>query len=71
MTRKEGSQLEDDGLDATVIEDQVAEARAVPRRLRERCRGQGYAWPFVLTAVLVHGEGGGRFDTLHRSMPVD
>ena len=41
------------------------------RRLRERDKGQGYAWPFVLTAVLVRGEDGWRFHTLHWSMPVD
>jgi len=41
------------------------------RRLRERDKGQGYAWPFVLTAVLVRERDGWRFHTLHWSMPVD
>lgn len=41
------------------------------RRLRERHKGKGYAWPFVLTAVLVRENGVWRFHTLHWSMPVD
>jgi hypothetical protein len=41
------------------------------RRLRERHKGTGYAWPFVLTAVLVRAEGQWRFHAIHWSMPVD
>jgi hypothetical protein len=41
------------------------------RRLRERLKGEGHRWPFVLSAVLVCREGGWRFHTIHWSMPVD
>jgi hypothetical protein len=41
------------------------------RRLRERLKGQGHRWPFVLGAVLVHCEDAWRFHTIHWSMPVD
>jgi len=41
------------------------------RRLRERHKGMGHAWPFVLTAVLVRHDDGWRFHTIHWSMPVD
>ena len=41
------------------------------RRLRERLKGKGHTWPFVLTAVLVRAEGQWRFHTIHWSMPVD
>ncbi len=41
------------------------------RRVRERHKGMGHAWPFVLTAVLVRAEGQWRFHTTHWSMPVD
>jgi hypothetical protein len=41
------------------------------RRLRERQKGLGFAWPFVLTAVLVKTKNGWRFHTIHWSMPVD
>jgi hypothetical protein len=41
------------------------------RRLREKQKGIGFAWPFVLTAVLVKTENGWRFHTIHWSMPVD
>lgn len=41
------------------------------RRLRERQKGGGYGWPFVLSAVLVKRDGPWRFHTLHWSMPVD
>ena len=41
------------------------------RRLRERLKGQGFRWPFVLGAVLVRREEGWRFHTIHWSMPVD
>ena len=41
------------------------------RRLWERHRGEGYRWPFVLTAVLVLSETGWRFRQVHFSMPVD
>jgi hypothetical protein len=41
------------------------------RRLRERRKGIGYRWPFVLTAVLVRTASAWRFHTIHWSMPVD
>ncbi len=41
------------------------------RRLRERQKGMGYKWPFVLTAVLINSSGKWRFSTIHWSMPVD
>jgi hypothetical protein len=41
------------------------------RRLRERHKGRGHAWSFVLTAVLVRTEGKWQFHTIHWSMPVD
>jgi hypothetical protein len=41
------------------------------RRLRERDKGQGHVWPFVLTAVLLREKDGWRFHMLHWSMPVD
>jgi hypothetical protein len=41
------------------------------RRLRERQKGKGYGWPFVLSAVLVNREAAWRFHTIHWSMPVD
>jgi len=41
------------------------------RRLRERQKGVGYEWPFVLTAVLVQTDDAWRFHTIHWSVPVD
>lgn len=41
------------------------------RRLRERSKGQGHAWPFTFVAVLVKLDGAWRFHTIHWSMPVD
>ncbi|MDX1435605.1 MAG: nuclear transport factor 2 family protein [Anaerolineales bacterium] len=41
------------------------------RRLRERHKGEGHAWPLVLTAVLIMEQGNWRFHTIHWSMPVD
>lgn len=41
------------------------------RRLRERHLGEGYKWPFVLTAVLANSRGEWRFTAIHWSMPVD
>ena len=41
------------------------------RRLRERYKGTGHAWPFVLTAVVIRAQDGWRFHTMHWSMPVD
>ena len=41
------------------------------RRLRERLKGVGYQWPFVISAVLQKEEGQWRFHTIHWSMPVD
>lgn len=54
------------------LDDRLMEATHYGmRRLRERHRGKGHAWPFVLTAVLVREERAWRFHTLHWSMPVD
>jgi hypothetical protein len=41
------------------------------RRLRERLKGMGYAWPFTFVAVLIKSGGAWRFHTIHWSMPVD
>ena len=41
------------------------------RRLRERSKGQGHAWPFTFVAVLINSDGTWRFHTIHWSMPVD
>src|SRR5512143_2970604 len=41
------------------------------RRLRERSKGVGHAWPFTFVAVLINTEGAWRFHTIHWSMPVD
>ena len=41
------------------------------RRIRERHKGKGHAWPFVLTAVLVRTKDQWQFHTIHWSMPVD
>ncbi len=41
------------------------------RRLWERQKGLGHAWPFVLTAVLIREKDRWLFHTLHWSMPVD
>lgn len=41
------------------------------RRLREKNKGMGHGWPFVLTSVLMRVDGHWRFHTLHWSMPVD
>ncbi|MDK2981420.1 MAG: hypothetical protein PWQ55_1767 [Chloroflexota bacterium] len=41
------------------------------RRLREWQLGPGYAWPLVLSAVLVRDQGKWKFHTLHWAMPVD
>ena len=41
------------------------------RRLRERFKGQGHAWPLVFTAVLVRERANWRIHTMHWSMPVD
>jgi hypothetical protein len=41
------------------------------RRLRERLRGQGHAYPFTLTAILQLIDGRWRFHTIHWAMPVD
>lgn len=41
------------------------------RRLRERAKGAGHAWPLVFTAVLVRSDAGWQFHTLHWAMPVD
>jgi hypothetical protein len=41
------------------------------RRLRERLKGAGYQWPFVISAVLIKKADGWKFHTIHWSMPVD
>jgi SnoaL-like domain len=41
------------------------------RRLRERLKGVGYAWPFTFVAVLLKSDETWRFHTIHWSMPVD
>lgn len=41
------------------------------RRLRERIKGIGHAWPFTFVAVLINCDGAWRFHTIHWSMPVD
>ena len=41
------------------------------RRLRERSKGLGYAWPFTFVAVLIKFDGAWCFHTIHWSMPVD
>ncbi len=41
------------------------------RRVRERHKGVGHSWPFVLTAVLVKDSDNWLFHTLHWSMPVE
>ena len=41
------------------------------RRLRERSKGVGYAWPFTFVAVLIKSDDAWRFHTIHWSMPVD
>ena len=41
------------------------------RRLRERLKGTGYLWPFVISAILRKEADQWLFHTLHWSMPVD
>lgn len=41
------------------------------RRLRERLKGAGTKWKFVISAVLIREKGQWRFHTIHWSMPVD
>ena len=41
------------------------------RRLRERLKGVGHKWPFVISAILQKEGGKWRFHTIHWSMPVD
>lgn len=41
------------------------------RRLRERGKGLGHAWPFTFVAVMINSDGAWRFHTIHWSMPVD
>ena len=61
--------LEDGEKDA---DDRLLEASHFGvRRLRERLKGPGHRWPFVLSAVLVRRDAGWRFHTIHWSMPVD
>ena len=61
--------LDKDGLDA---DGRLVEATHFGmRRIRERHKGKGHAWPFVFTALLVRADGEWRFHTTHWSMPVD
>ena len=61
--------LEDEELDA---DGRLVEATHFGmRRIRERHKGPGHAWPFVLTAVLIRAEDQWRVHTMHWSMPVD
>jgi hypothetical protein len=61
--------LEKDEWDA---DEQLVEATHFGmRRLRERLKGMGHTWHFVLTAVLVRGGDRWQFHTIHWSMPVD
>ena len=61
--------LEDESVD---LDERLMEATHFGmRRLRERHKGKGHSWPFVLTAVLVRDGGEWRFHTIHWSMPVD
>ena len=41
------------------------------RRLREKAKGAGHQWPFVISAVLIKDGENWRFHTIHWSMPVD
>jgi len=41
------------------------------RRLRERIKGVGYQWQFVISAILQKEANQWRFHTIHWSMPVD
>ena len=41
------------------------------RRLRERLKGTGYLWPFVISAILQKEGNQWLFHTIHWSMPVD
>ena len=40
-------------------------------RLRDRMRGKGARWPFVITAVLVQTDGNWGFHTIHWSFPAE
>lgn len=40
-------------------------------RLRDRMRGKGARWPFVITAVLVKTDGAWGFHTIHWSFPAE
>ena len=40
-------------------------------RLRDRMRGKGAKWPFVITAVLVKADGKWGFHTIHWSFPAE
>ena len=41
------------------------------RRMRERFKGVGHKWPFVISAVMVNEDSRWLFHTIHWSMPVD
>ena len=61
--------LENEAFDA---DTQLVEATHFGmRRLRERSKGLGHAWPFTFVAVLIKSDGAWRFHTIHWSMPVD
>jgi hypothetical protein len=40
-------------------------------RLRDRMRGAGARWPFIITAVLIKTDGGWGFHTIHWSFPAE
>jgi len=61
--------LEDESKDAD--ERLVEVSHFGVRRLRERLKGVGYRWPFVISAVLAKEDTQWRFHTIHWSMPVD
>jgi len=61
--------LEDDAKNA---DERLVEASHFGvRRLRERLKGAGYLWPFIISAILINSGAGWRFHTIHWSMPVD
>lgn len=61
--------IDDDGKD---VDEKLVEATHFGiRRLRERLKGLGYKWPFVISAVLLQEDDQWRFHTIHWSMPVN
>lgn len=60
-----------DGADKDADEKLIEASHFGVRRLRERLKGVGYKWPFVISAVLTKNETVWQFHTIHWSMPVD